>query len=92
MPFLLVVQLEHYVLRRGKMSDTQVFGRNHAMQKMLGNSKTDDFKRLVERLTDFHCEICAMRLSSDQRKYLIKLCNELIFRLNMEIMTDDTSS
>jgi len=75
-----------------EMSDTQVFGRNHAMKKILGNFKPNDFKRLTERLTDFHCEICAIQLSSDQRKDLIKLCNELIFRLNREIMVDDTSS
>jgi hypothetical protein len=78
--------------KKKKMADTQVFGRNHAMKEILGNSKPNDFKRLTERLTDFHCEICATQLSSDQRKHLIKLCNELIFRLNKEIMSDDTSS
>jgi hypothetical protein len=74
------------------MSDTQVFGRNHAMQEMLGKAKDENFRRFTKRMIDFQREIRAERLSEGQSKYLIKLCNELIYRLNKGIMADDTSS
>ena len=74
------------------MADTQVFGRNHAMQKILGKAKDGNFRRLAERLVDFQREIRAERLSEDQSKCLIKLCNEIVYRLNRGIREDDTSS
>jgi hypothetical protein len=74
------------------MSDTQVFGRNHAMQEMLGKAKDGDFLRLAGQLVGFQREIQTTRLSEDQSKCLIKLCNELVHVLNKGIMTDDTSS
>ena len=74
------------------MADTQVFGRNHAMQEILGKAKESDFWRLHGRLIDFQREIRAVQLSEDQSKCLIKLCNEIVYRLNKEIRADDTSS
>ena len=78
--------------KKKKMSDTQVFGRNHAMQEMLGKAKDENFRRLAERLIDFQREIRVERLSEDQSNCLIKLCNEIVYRLNKEIRSDDTSS
>ena len=75
-----------------EMSDTQVFGRNHAMQEMLGKAKDGNFRRLAERLVDFQREISRERLSEDQSKCLIILCNELVHGLNKGIMANDTSS
>ena len=74
------------------MSDTQVFGSNHAMQEMIGKSKKDDYLRFPQQLIDLQREIRVAKLSEDQLKFLIKLCNELIFIMNKEIRTDDTSS
>jgi hypothetical protein len=74
------------------MADAQVFGRNHAMQEMLGKVKDGDFRRLTERLVDFQREIRGTRLSEDQSKCLIKLCNEIAYGLNKEIRADDTNS
>jgi hypothetical protein len=74
------------------MPDTQVFGRNHAMQEMLGKAKNGDFLRLAGQLVGFQREIRATQLSEDQLKCLIKLCNELVHGLNKRIMTDGTSS
>ena len=74
------------------MADTQVFGRNHAMQKILGKAKDGNFRRLAGRLIDLQREIRLERLSKDQSKLLIKLCNELIYGLNKRIREDDTSS
>ena len=74
------------------MADTQVFGRNHAMQEILGKAKDGDFWRLHDRLIDFQRDIRAVQLSEDQSKCLIKLCNEIVYRLNKEIRADDTSS
>ena len=68
------------------MADTQVFGRNHAMQEMLRKAKDGNFQRLTERLVDFQREIQIERLSEDQLKHLIILCNELIYKMNKEIM------
>ncbi len=75
-----------------EMSDTQVFGRNHAMQEMLGKAKDEDFRRLAGRLVGFQREIRVTRLSEDQLKCLIKLCNELVHGLNKRIMAYDTTS
>jgi hypothetical protein len=74
------------------MADAQVFGRNHAMKKMLGKVKDGDFWRLHDRLINFQQDIRAVQLSEDQSKCLIKLCNEIVYRLNKEIRADDTSS
>lgn len=74
------------------MDDTQVFGRNHAMKEILGKAKDGDFRRLAEHLIDFQRKIRGQRLSEDQSKLLIKLCNEIAYRLNKGIREDDTSS
>jgi len=74
------------------MADTQVFGRNHAMQEMLGKARDENFRRLAKQLVDFQREIRVERLSEDQSNCLIKLCNEIVYRLNKEIRADDTSS
>jgi hypothetical protein len=74
------------------MADTQVFGRNHAMQEILGKAKDEDFWRLHGQLINFLREIRAVQLSEDQSKLLIKSCNEIVYRLNKEIRADDTSS
>ena len=74
------------------MSDTQVFDRNHAMQTILKKAKKDNYLRFPQQLIDLQREIRIAKLSEDQLKFLIKLCNELIFIMNREIRTDDTSS
>ncbi len=74
------------------MSDTQVFGRNHAMKAILDLKIDQEFEHLKNKLNSSRRDILRLKLSEDQLKEITKLANEIIYNTNRGIMADDTSS
>ena len=70
------------------MSDTQVFGRNHAMREMLGKGYDQEYGHLKNKLNSSNRDVIRLDLSEDQLKELIKLANELIYNANKGVMTN----